>query len=518
MTGLLGGGHAIYFDAPTGRARNLDCFVAVPGLGAEPRHAELLELEILFGNALVHYSVGIASCGVPGASGGARRASRGSTDGCPGRGSSSPRCAWPGRRRVPAGPRRLPGDARAGDDDERGRAHLRARRASSSPRARGSSSPVSCGRSSSWPRKARAAPTTGTLARGAARADGRARRARHARGPARVRGPLVGARRGRRTPGTRFLTRGGLSDLAETARRGSRACAGSSPPSAPSRSPAALDGPDAEGDTTNLTVVDAEGSACVLTTSLGLGSGDFVPGLDLHLNSMLGETDLIRGPLEPGERMGSMMAPSLALDGDGVVLAAGAAGGRGCAARCSRSSRGSSTRGSTPRPRSRGRGSTRRTASSTSSRASSPRRSPTRSRTRATRCAPGRSGTTTSAASARWREPAAPAIRGEAGPPGALGWLDETPAEPPGRAARPDAASSVAHVPSRERTLPASRPRNGIAPRRRAPFCQTLLGRTARPRASARRRGRSARPAPPRSRTAPRRAGAARAGRRAARP
>jgi gamma-glutamyltranspeptidase/glutathione hydrolase len=69
------------------------------------------------------------------------------------------------------------------------------------------------------------------------------------------------------------------------------------------------------------------GSACVLTTSLGLGSGDFVPGFDLHLNSMLGEADLVRGRLEPGERMGSMMAPSLALTGDGLVLAAGAAGG-----------------------------------------------------------------------------------------------------------------------------------------------------------------------------------------------
>ena len=26
MTGLLGGGHAIVLDAPTGTARNLDCF------------------------------------------------------------------------------------------------------------------------------------------------------------------------------------------------------------------------------------------------------------------------------------------------------------------------------------------------------------------------------------------------------------------------------------------------------------------------------------------------------------
>src|SRR5216117_572410 len=66
MTGLLGGGHAIYFDAVSGRASNLDCFVAVPGLGAEPREAELVHLEVPFGTELVHYAVGPASCGVPG--------------------------------------------------------------------------------------------------------------------------------------------------------------------------------------------------------------------------------------------------------------------------------------------------------------------------------------------------------------------------------------------------------------------------------------------------------------------
>jgi len=89
----------------------------------------------------------------------------------------------------------------------------------------------------------------------------------------------------------------------------------------------ALDRPDGAGDTTNLTVVDTEGSACVLTSSLGLGSGDWLPGLDLHLNSMLGEADLIRGELSPGSRMGSMMLPSLALDERGLALAGGAAGG-----------------------------------------------------------------------------------------------------------------------------------------------------------------------------------------------
>src|SRR2546423_8259635 len=66
MTGLLGGGHAIYFDAASGRARNLDCFVAVPGLGAEPRRPELIQLDVPFGTELVHYAVGPASCGVPG--------------------------------------------------------------------------------------------------------------------------------------------------------------------------------------------------------------------------------------------------------------------------------------------------------------------------------------------------------------------------------------------------------------------------------------------------------------------
>src|SRR5512133_156650 len=66
MTGLLGGGHGIYSEAETGQARNLDCFVAVPGLAAERREVALLELDVPFGTELVHYAVGIGSCGVPG--------------------------------------------------------------------------------------------------------------------------------------------------------------------------------------------------------------------------------------------------------------------------------------------------------------------------------------------------------------------------------------------------------------------------------------------------------------------
>src|SRR5204863_5395765 len=66
MTGFLGGGHAIYWDAQSRRARNLDCFVDVPGTGREPRVADLVHLEVPFGEELVHYAVGPASCAVPG--------------------------------------------------------------------------------------------------------------------------------------------------------------------------------------------------------------------------------------------------------------------------------------------------------------------------------------------------------------------------------------------------------------------------------------------------------------------
>src|SRR5215210_6543981 len=66
LTGLLGGAHAIYWDAAARRARNLDCFVAVPSLGAPRREAELVHLQVPFGEELVHYAIGAASCAVPG--------------------------------------------------------------------------------------------------------------------------------------------------------------------------------------------------------------------------------------------------------------------------------------------------------------------------------------------------------------------------------------------------------------------------------------------------------------------
>jgi gamma-glutamyltranspeptidase/glutathione hydrolase len=81
------------------------------------------------------------------------------------------------------------------------------------------------------------------------------------------------------------------------------------------------------GDTTNISVVDFAGNACVITMTLGLGSGVWLPGLGVHLNSMLGEGELITPDLAPGRRMSSMMCPLVVIDDDGELLvAAGSAG------------------------------------------------------------------------------------------------------------------------------------------------------------------------------------------------
>jgi gamma-glutamyltranspeptidase/glutathione hydrolase len=127
--------------------------------------------------------------------------------------------------------------------------------------------------------------------------------------------------------GYSLRTRAGLSSFPEAVARLPALRGLSEPERAVALVGALLDELPSQSGTTNVSVIDSEGNACVLTTSLGLGSGDFVPGLDLHLNSMLGEADLLTDGLGPGDRMASMMAPTLALYGDEVVLAAGAAGG-----------------------------------------------------------------------------------------------------------------------------------------------------------------------------------------------
>jgi gamma-glutamyltranspeptidase / glutathione hydrolase len=80
--------------------------------------------------------------------------------------------------------------------------------------------------------------------------------------------------------------------------------------------------------TTHVSVVDAAGNAASLSASTGCGSGVVVPGTGVHLNNMLGEEDLNpegRRPA-PGERLTSMMSPSLVVRGGRPRLVVGSAG------------------------------------------------------------------------------------------------------------------------------------------------------------------------------------------------
>jgi gamma-glutamyltranspeptidase/glutathione hydrolase len=83
------------------------------------------------------------------------------------------------------------------------------------------------------------------------------------------------------------------------------------------------------GSTTHVSVVDAAGRACSVTTTNGEGSGEVVPGTGIHLNNIMGEEDL--SPLgfhaqRPGTRMPSMMAPTVVLRDGEVELVLGSAG------------------------------------------------------------------------------------------------------------------------------------------------------------------------------------------------
>jgi gamma-glutamyltranspeptidase / glutathione hydrolase len=325
MTGLLGGGHAVYFDAASGVARNLDCFCAVPGLGAEARDVELSHLEVPFGAELVHYAVGPASCAVPGVPAGLG-------------------ALWESFGQLPWARLVEPALRLAGDGVAMPAAHaaclamlepVMTLREGARMYAPGGML-LRTGDHLDQPGLVRALEL---LAEEGAESVYRGTIARVLLELMVERGGLVTAEdleqyratwnepAGVRWQGRRVLTRAGISAVPETLvrwprLRGLMAC---------ERVVAlveCLDGATGpETHTTNLVAVDAAGNACVLTTSLGLGSGDWLPGLDVHLNSMLGETDLIRGPLDPGTRMDSMMAPTVVLDEDGLELALGAAGG-----------------------------------------------------------------------------------------------------------------------------------------------------------------------------------------------
>lgn len=79
--------------------------------------------------------------------------------------------------------------------------------------------------------------------------------------------------------------------------------------------------------TTHTSAVDTNGLACAVTMSAGYGSGAMPAGL--WMNNSLGEIELMgRDPhaLEPGTRLISNMAPTVARHSDGSVLAIGSPG------------------------------------------------------------------------------------------------------------------------------------------------------------------------------------------------
>ena len=316
MTGFLGGGHAIYWDGDA--AWILDCFVDVPSeTGATP-----VDLQVPFGDELVHYAVGPGTCAVPGLPAGLdslwRRYGR----------LPWPRLVEPALRLARSGVTMPPAHASClamlasvftmGTDGMRiyaPQGHpLTAGDVLSQPGLATALELVAAEGAGSIYRGSLAEALLGVEGIGVRRDDLERYEARWAT-PVEL--PYAG---------TRFLTRAGLSGVPESLAR-LQPLRGLEQQERVHALLAALDGPAVDGHTTNLVTADSDGSACVLTSSLGLGTGDFLAGLDLHLNSMLGEADLVRAPHEPGERMASMMAPSLAVSGDGIVLAIGSAGG-----------------------------------------------------------------------------------------------------------------------------------------------------------------------------------------------
>lgn len=82
-------------------------------------------------------------------------------------------------------------------------------------------------------------------------------------------------------------------------------------------------------DTAHVSVVDASGMACAITSSAGYSSGVTISGTGLVLNNSLGEPELNRlglHALPPGTRLASNMAPTTARDDQGGVLAIGTPG------------------------------------------------------------------------------------------------------------------------------------------------------------------------------------------------
>ena len=315
MSGLLAGCHAMVFDGS--RVHALDGFAAQPS-----GQGELVELPLAFGEEIVPYSIGPASCAVPGlpAALGALRERLGKVPWS--------RLVEPALRLARSGVPLPEMHARS--------LHMFAAlyclERGADLFAHDDGTTLSAGDLLEQPglvealealaEEGPASPYRGSLAAALLRIDGLAVTA----------DDLLDYRARWRDAvlvdfhSHHIATRRGLSGVPELLPRLPR-LSGLSPAERVLALVAAFEATDEGGEhTTNMVAVDADGRACVLTHSLGVGAGVWVPGFDLQLNNLLGESDIAFGDPQPGDRLESRMAPSIAFDAEGLALAIGSAG------------------------------------------------------------------------------------------------------------------------------------------------------------------------------------------------
>jgi gamma-glutamyltranspeptidase/glutathione hydrolase len=314
MSGLLAGCHAIVFDGS--RVANLDGFAAVPSSARE-----LVELPVAFGDELVVYSIGPASCAVPGLPAAlgelwerlghlpwerlcepALELAR----------AGVPLPEMHGRSLEMLG--ELFALERGGELFVRDGHLLREGELLVQPGLVETLEALS--------EEGAASVYRGTLAEALVQTNGVVfEPADLADYRAEWRNPVVVESYGRRV-----ATRGGLSGIPELLPRLPR-LAGLT---ATDRVLALVDALQTDArsgeHTTNMVAVDDHGRACALTHSLGVGAGVWLPGFDVQLNNLLGESDIAFGEPQAGDHLESRMAPSLAFDAAGLELALGSAG------------------------------------------------------------------------------------------------------------------------------------------------------------------------------------------------
>ena len=86
------------------------------------------------------------------------------------------------------------------------------------------------------------------------------------------------------------------------------------------------------GGTSHFNVVDKTGMTASITTSIGEGSGYFIPGTDMQMNNMLGEEALMPNGFhnwQENQRLQSMMCPTILTNPNGATELALGSGGAG---------------------------------------------------------------------------------------------------------------------------------------------------------------------------------------------